>query len=68
MSAAYDLLQLLKMSINQKKKYKIIRADKQDLPGLYDFWLSATHNIHTNIFSVQDLNSYWLIIEECEDR
>ena len=67
-TGACDLLQILRMCIHQKKKFKIIRADKQGSPGLYEFWFSAMHNIHTNIFSVEDLSSYWLILESGEDR
>ena len=62
---AETLGSLLKKALLEKKKYKIVRVDKQD-DNKNSFWLSATRNVDTNIFSVRDCCSYWLILEEME--
>jgi hypothetical protein len=56
---------LIRKSLLLKKKYFIIRADKE-LPK-DKFWLSANHNIKNDIFSIEDISSFWNVLEIWDD-
>lgn len=63
-SSAYTLVEICKRATLEKKRFKIVRADKQhDLDNNW-FRFSAHENTKTNVFSVDDLSAYWLIFHE----
>lgn len=62
MNKAYTLNELAKMAYYNQEDYKIIRtSDQNDLTK--SFWFSVHSNIKTKIFSVEDVNSYWVIVD-----
>ena len=65
--SAYNLCEVSRRAVLEKKKFKIVRVDHQADELTKSFWFSAYENIETEIFSARDLNSYWLILNEMID-
>lgn len=60
MSTAEELHQIIKRSIRENKNFKIHRAGNED----DSMWISGFQNTKTRCFSVDDLMSYWLVVDE----